>query len=247
MRKILKNETGILYCFTPTVMLITFVFEILAAAYVVIRYKMDTLTRLVFATLVCLAVFQLAEYNVCAATFGLDTLTWAKIGYASITLLPPLGIHIVLTLSGKKMSALTYSLYAIALLFCAYFLLFISGINGNQCMGNYVIFQVSPVASMLHGVYYWSLLLAGSAHCFMSASRMKANTDRHRRLALLSFGLGYLLFMVPTLIAIYAFPGAASGIPSIMCGFAVSLAVVMVAITLPEYKKSKNHRKSTKG
>ena len=49
-----------LYCFSPLVMMITFLIEVTAAVYTVWRYKMNDVTKLVVAILGGLAVFQLA-------------------------------------------------------------------------------------------------------------------------------------------------------------------------------------------
>ena len=54
-----------LYCFSPPVMIATFVIEVSLAIYTLWRYKLNPVTRLTVALLVCLAIFQLAEYNVC--------------------------------------------------------------------------------------------------------------------------------------------------------------------------------------
>ena len=49
-------------------MLATLVIEIILALHTIWRYKLTPVTRIVVALLVCLALFQWAEYNVCEGT-----------------------------------------------------------------------------------------------------------------------------------------------------------------------------------
>ena len=62
-------------------MLATLAIEIILAIHTVWRYKLTPVTRIVVALLVCLALFQWAEYNVCEGTVLFDSLGWAKLGY----------------------------------------------------------------------------------------------------------------------------------------------------------------------
>lgn len=223
----------VLGCFSPPVMIATFAIEIGLAAYVVWRYQMTTVTRIATALLLCLAIFQLAEYNVCAAAFGLSSSTWSRIGFVAITALPPLGIHLSTAMAKRRRPALVAGAYAVGVVFAAIFLLTPS-INGHQCMGNYVIFQVMQNVMPIYGLYYWGLLVAGVALCWQYA-RAERSVTRRRAQHLLA--TGYLLFMVPTLIVMMLDPVSLSAIPSVMCGFAVLLAVTLAGGVLPNYYK----------
>ena len=91
-------NTNSLHCFSPPVMLATFLIEISLAVYVTWRYQLTAVTRLATAILFFLALFQLAEWNVCEGSFGIDSLGWSRLGYIAITMLPPLGSSFVLGL-----------------------------------------------------------------------------------------------------------------------------------------------------
>src|SRR5687768_2570427 len=93
----MKKYTNKLFCFSPPVMIATFAIEIALAIYAVWRYKLNTISRLVVSLLVFLAIFQFAEYMLCGG-FGVDGFTWSRIGYVSITMLPPLGLHLATVL-----------------------------------------------------------------------------------------------------------------------------------------------------
>ena len=59
MEKIKKPR---LYCFSPAVMLATLTIEIILAIYTFWKYKLNAVTKIVIMLLICLALFQWAEY-----------------------------------------------------------------------------------------------------------------------------------------------------------------------------------------
>lgn len=235
-----------LYCFSPLVMLATFAIEIIAALYVLWRYRIDRVTRIAIAMLCCLAFFQLAEYNVCEAAFGLDGITWSRLGYVAITFLPALGVHFVLALAQRPNGWLLTACYGVAVTLSAFFLFATTGISGHQCMGNYAIFQVSGAASYAHGTYYWLLLATGVGLSIRYARSITGAKRDHQKRALYGLALSYTLFMAPTIVAIYTWPEVFYAIPSVMCGFAVIFAIMITWYVLPQYyngkKPTKNHR-----
>jgi len=50
---------------------------------------------------------------------------------------------------------------------------------------------------------------------------------------------GYVVFIAPTTLVNIIDPSTITGIPSIMCGFAVLMAVALAGKVLPEYTKQK--------
>lgn len=224
-------KTDKLYCFSPPVMMATFLIEISLMVYTLWRYKMSSVTKVSAAILGCLAMFQLAEYNVCEGTVLFDSAGWARLGYAAITLLPPLGIHLVNRISNDKTRWPVVSGYAVGGLFAAYFLFMTGGIAAGACLGNYVIFEQQPGAAMWYGLYYYGLLMFGIIYALQRAG----NAPRHIKQALRALVVGYVLFMVPTTFANIVSPTTISGIPSIMCGFAVLLALAIAGRVLPYY------------
>jgi hypothetical protein len=226
----LKPDT--LYCFSPPVMLATFVIEIACAVYVLWRYKLTPLTRLAALILVGLATFQLAEYNICEGSWGLDSLTWARIGYVAITLLPPLGLHLATKLVGQRQPVLLGAAYSAALVFSAFFLFIGQGMQAEQCLGNYVIFTTAEWAVLPYAAYYYGLLMLGVGYALQAGRTIQSTGKRH---ALYALALGYLAFIVPTTTVNIIDPETLAGIPSIMCGFAVILALTLTFIVLPRY------------
>lgn len=227
-------KEGKLYCFSPPVMLATFFIEIIGALYVFVRYKLTPITRLAMAVLVGLAIFQLAEYNVCEGAWGVDSLTWARIGYAAITLLPPLGLHLATRIAQQKQKILVISAYTVAAAFAVVFLFVGHGMQSQECLGNYVIFKIAHWAMTPYAIYYYGLLFMTIGYAFRAAQTIKA---RFKREALIALAIGYMVFILPTTAANLVDPSTLAGIPSIMCGFAVIWAVVLTTVVVPRYYK----------
>ena len=233
-------KTNSFYCFSPPVMLITFVIEIALILYTFYRYRADKLTKLCMCIFALLAVFQLAEYNVCVGALGIDSLSWSRIGYVCITFLPVLGIHALLTIAKRNASLLVAGLYSLATVFAAYFLTVGQGLTSSACMGNYVIFEVNPHINTLFMLYYYGLEIFALYTGWFLAQKTKQKKIRR---ALYGFALGYLCLLVPTTTVNIIDPETIHGIPSIMCGFAILLAGLIATVVLPNAAKVKKYKK----
>lgn len=215
-------------------MIATLAIELCLVAYAIFRYKLNMVGRLTVALLVFLALFQLAEFNVCTGGSDSDVM-WSRIGFAAISTLPPLGLHLMYVLAKNPGRKMVYGAYAAMALFIGYFLLYESVFAGQQCTGNYVIFQLTEYAGGWYSVYYFGLLLVAIVQGFRWVEQHKSADKLNVRQIQAIKGLiaGYLVFLVPTAIASTVNPETRGGIPSIMCGFAVLLAIILVFHILP--------------
>ena len=100
---------------------------------------------------------------------------------------------------------------------------------GHVCAGNYAIFQLTPrLGGLYFGYYYlWLFIGIGLSLYFSIKARMLI------RQALILQAMGFLVFVLPTGIVNDLNPQTISGIPSIMCGFAVLYALILVFAILP--------------
>ena len=221
-------------CFSPPVMLVTLIIEFSLALYTLWRYKLDVAGRLVIATLVSLATFQLAEYNVCTS-HGMSAIQWSRLGYVAITLLPALGIHLLFVLARKPGRKVVAAAYTSMAGFIIYFLTYSAAFIGYKCTGNYVIFQIGVTPALAYGFYYYGWLLAAIIMGMRWANDlMKAGKKQLARMnAIRSLIVGYLVFLVPTALANTVKPETRRGIPSIMCGFAVIFALILALYLMP--------------
>ncbi len=210
-------------------MLATFFIEIALIIYILLYRKMSTTIRIGVLLLFCLAVFQMSEYGICES-WGLAGDPWARIGFVAITLLPPLGLHLVFSIAKQK-SKILYVAYFGALSWICLFL-FGGILEGSVCSGNYVIFNIPNPYEGNYYLYYNSILLATIFIAFAFAHKQK---NAKIRLALRLLAAGYLTFIVPSILfsLVNDYVGHDSPLPSVMCGFAVILALILSLKVLP--------------
>jgi hypothetical protein len=222
-------------------MLATFVIEVSLIIYTLWRYKLSIFSKLTIAILGFLATFQLAEYMICGG-MSISGDYWARIGFVSITMLPPLGIHLATEIVGnKKHRKLAWASYGFAAAFIIFFLAVANAIEHKVCGGNYIIFNIMRSADWVYALYYYGLLLTGVTYCLVQAGKVKKQATKK---ALQGFGAGYVLFLLPTTTLNLIDPTTTRAIPSIMCGFAVVLAFAIVFWVLPHVNQTRNNQKN---
>ena len=235
-KKSTTRNKNTLYCFSPLVMIITFVVEIALAIYTFLRIKPSRIKNIISASLVLLAVFQLVEFFVCGSYSSFITDVSSRIGFVAITFLPALGVTLANELAGRK----NHWSSALALLTATGFAVFFgfapSAVNNSICTGNYVIFILSEAATAVYSSYYFGLLLITLAIVFVLAGKQKSKV---RRNSLHWLGIGTLSFLVPTGIVYWVVPSSELAIPSVMCGFAIIYAIILAFIIAPQTSSAK--------
>lgn len=223
-----------LNCFSPPVMLATLAIEFGLAGYALWRYKLSEITKIIIALLVNLAIFQTAEYFVCTG-YGNDPLFWSKVGFVAITTLPPLGLHAMHKLAGKPAGTLVKVAYGTMAGFIVFFLTYKNAFVGHQCAGNYIIFQLGYNVAGAYSVYYYGWMFASLYQGIKWANELKEQGAKgFKKLETVrALIVGYLVFIVPVAIVNTVKPETTAGIPSIMCGFAVLLALILGLYILP--------------
>lgn len=219
-------------------MLATAIIEISLLIYTLYKYGTKSIGRLVALILLLLAIFQIAEYNICGG-LGLNSQFWSRVGFMVIAVLPPLGIHLSMMIAKKDIKWLRYTAYLSGLIWVAIFGLSERAFSGYSCGGNYIIFQVNENFGSAYMLYYYFWLFAaiGLSIWFM----FKASKSQMKSLLLLV--IGYFLFIVPTSLINGINPTTIEGLPSILCGFAVFYALVITFGILPNELKTKKRTK----
>lgn len=230
----MHKRNQVLRCFSPPVMLATLLIETALGLYVLWRYKLSVTTKLIATFLFTLAIFQMAEYHVCTG-IGSNPVAWSKLGFVAITALPPMGLHLLHRLAKRPEAALVKTAYLTMLGFMAFFILTPTGFSGHQCTGNYVIFQFAPKIAGAYSAYYYGWLAVGIGLSISWAKQAKQAGQKFisQYESLTALLVGYLIFLVPTGVANSVKPETRQGIPSIMCGFAVLLALILALYIAP--------------
>jgi len=217
-------------------MITTFFIEVGLIIYTILFRKLNLSVRLIVFIIAALAVFQLAEFGVCES-LGLGNSTWAKIGFSATTLLPPFGLHLVFTMARKK-SKLIPIAYAGAAVWVGFFV-FGNIMSGAVCEGNYVIFNFADPFEGLYYIFYDIILFVTMALGLLFARGAKKVKTKK---ALHWLVIGYASFIVPAMIfaQIDSRTGSDSTLPSILCGFAILLALIIVLRVLPMVSNRKH-------
>ncbi len=224
----MRYSSNKFYCFSPPVMLATIIIEIGLLLYTAIRYPFKPVTRIVMVMLFLLALFQMAEYSICGR-LSLSAGTWSRMGYVAITLLPALGIHLIQEISKRGTKYLKYLAYANASVWVVVFGFSNSAFRSYVCEGNYVIFHLTNFADSAFFYYYYFWL---GVTLFL-IWRWAKTAVKSLREALILVAVGYLVFLVPTTVINGINADSRNGVPSIMCGFAVIYAIILVFGVLP--------------
>jgi hypothetical protein len=224
------KKANTFYCFSPPVMIATMIIETTMFFYVIYRYKLDTTTRIIAAILVLLAIFQLSEFKVCG---GQQAEIFMHIGFVAITILPALGLHLIYRIAQKKNLIVLATSYVVCGIFAITLGLRNSAFLGRVCGGNYSIFTLANKVGGFYYAYYYILLFVGIGLSLYFAHV----ANKKIRKALLLQVFGYLSFLLPTGIVNTINPKTIQGIPSIMCGFAVIYALILVFGIAPTVSK----------
>lgn len=228
-----KNKKMGFYCFSPPVMIATFLIEIILLIATLIKRTMNKTVALICITLFSLAMFQLCEFFVCGG-FGASPIFWSRLGFIFITTLPPLGLHLVSKLAGKKTGWIVWFGYGLMLTWILFFGFSENAFTNHQCVSNYVIFSLHHIIGYLYSAYYYILLLIGILTAFSYGEKTKI---KHKKESLFAMIVGYLVFLVPTATANTMNPATLAGIPSIMCGFAILFALILFFYIIPRNSK----------
>lgn len=229
-RKFFSNEST-LFCFTPLISLITFIIEFFMAGYVLYRYGLTKFTRIAVLLLVLLGVFQLAEYMICK---GGDPQLWSKIGTASITLLPVMALHLITMITRKSRWTQVGYIFG-ALIIGA--IVFMQVPILPQCTGKFVILWFDDLFSYVFYIYYAAFVFMGVEMIIRTWRTHKGSNTK-----LFWAMMIYLSFIIPTTLVYIFISFARAGMPSIMCGFAVIGAIILVFKELPLLYRAKRRK-----
>jgi len=206
-------------------MLATFIIEIILAIYLYFRYRSNRFSNLTAIIIILLSGFQLAEYQVCGDNHAL---LWARIGFVIITFLPVLGLHLI-SLITKKTNYLKIG-YIALILFIFIFAFIPNALTQAVCGGNYIVFEGQQSLMWIYGLYYFGFIFLAIWEAFEYLQKKKSR-------ALVWLIIGYISFLLPMGIIYIISPQVRSAVPSVMCGFAITMALILALIVVPKYNK----------
>lgn len=216
-----------LCCFSPPVMLVTMAIEGALAIYVLAKYRRGAFAKLAAALIALLGIFQLSEYQVCGDHYPQF---WAHFGLVAITLLPVVGLQLISFVTRNRRFLMLG--YALAIILALIFAFIPQSITGSFCGGNYVIFDGPAGLYRFYGAYYSAFLIF---EIWELLGAMHKHKNGAIQWVLQWFIIGYLSFMVPMGVVYAVYAPARTAVASIMCGFAVILALIIAFQIVPKY------------
>jgi hypothetical protein len=211
-------------CFAPYVSLSTFVIEFLLAAFFLLKNPRDNLNRMIALISLLLGVYQLNEFLICVTGLGLFT----KLAMITTAILPGLAITYALIISRKKLKAYWHALiYAPAVFFILMFILSNHLANPTICNSVFVQYSGGGLLAAFFGSYYLIYLMVSAIIFYFAASNAKSKYEE--RLARLGM-LGMFIFTIPTFVFLLFLPALKIQFASVLCEFALLLAIELVFV-----------------
>jgi len=227
-------------CFTPAVSLSIAIVEFILATVLLLAFPKTTLRDFSSVLIYILGFYQFAEFMICTSS---NPFLWARLGFAAYTLLPAIGLNTALRFVNRKPNY--FLIYSIPAIFCIFALCFPIIISTN-CQPSFVevhsLFNQanSSLNTLLFSVYtaYYFLFIVASCSLFYLNFRADKNKIK-KRIDLIEI-LGVLLMTVPTIVFIIIFPYLGARWHSVLCAFAVFVAITsFIAV----YLENKIHKK----
>lgn len=215
--------------------LVTGVLEVLAGVYTLSGPGRRTVLRPVAGILFLLAGYQFAEVAVCARP---SALILSRLAYFVITWLPPLGLWLAAVLAargGKVLRSLSLC-YLVAACGLAVWILAVPGlITRSVCELVLTRYFPSGPFDVVYAIFYQTGLLA---IVFGSGLAIASSSDAVARKHLANLQMGILGFMFPAMAVRLIVAGRGDMLPSVMCHFAVILAVSLVGLVVRERRRT---------
>lgn len=209
------------------------------AAYSLVKYPRGIFLAVVVLLLVCLASFQLAEYQICEDSPA-HLFTWTKMGLVGISLLPALGMHLIGTVTRR--SLLIPFGYGCAIAYALIFIFVPGATMGADCLGNYVILRLSSGwLGRLYEFYYLGFVGLAMLELILRLSKRDRSGERGFSRGLIGWTLfAFLSFTLPMALTAIISAELRKATPSIMCGFAVFFALIVTFYVAPRYARERD-------
>ena len=214
--------------YSPGLAIATACFEISVAVWALRGPGERSIIRTTGAILLLLATYQIIEVSICSNVSAAGFLP--QLAFIAVTWLPPLGLVLIANLYRPRSRMLyrnAYSMLAVALGIVVWIALDRGFVSVSVCTAVFARYTSATTRFMLYSGFYWLGLLG---MILFSGYGVKTCDDCHRRRLLFQVFAGTLVFVVPSLLASYFVPPARGALPSVMCHFALLLAIFLTRL-----------------
>ena len=212
-----------------TLSLIFFVIELVILIIVIIFNRDHPFFWSIVGLVGLLQLYQLSEWLIC---IGVNENVTGRIAYVIITFLPPLGYFLCTRIVGWKFPDYWIG-FAAATAFSLYYLISPNSVELVDCNPLYAIYNYD--LSLYYGIYYIGILVYSIL--FLVAHMIWRREKIERKLSILLL-IGYLSFLAPMYLMILIDYSFINTVTSIMCKYALLLAVTLGIFSFVKPKKT---------
>lgn len=217
--------------YSPLLAIVTGIFEFGAAIFAFVSVGRKHILYPVGLILLLLAGYQFSEVAVCSQP---ENLIFARVAFFNITWLPVLGILLVYRLSDPKhkwLKSIPIFYFAAGLVFSFWILMDSSSITKSVChivIARYT--TLNPFETAFGAFFQLGLAIT----IFWAAAGMVYAQDSVSRKHLANLQTGILGFVLPSFIVRLLVSEPGGLLPSVMCHFALILAISLCALVVRE-------------
>lgn len=172
--------------------------------------------RLAMLMIFVLAAYQFFEFLICNRV--INSSMSAYIAFVNLSMLPPIGLIMVLAFY-NKLAKRHYLVFLPAAILLLYYATMISDFKVVKCSFFYAMYNY-PLGDLYGLIYYTPVL----ATIYYLVKIIKENKNDEKAFLSKVLVVGYLLFLIPSIIAAILYPEFLKMIESVMCKFAFVFA-----------------------
>jgi len=222
--------------YDPTLSLTTASFEIMAAIWALRGPGRREIVKPAGAILLLLAGYQILEVLICSSS----TASWylPQLAFINVTWLPPTGIllaHRLRSLVPPSGRYFARGMFALAFGFSGWIAAHPGFASEPVCQVVFARYAHTPAPYLAYAAFYWvgllgMVLIAGHGATY--------SADPHGRRLSTQLLIGSLAFILPSLLTSWVFRIPEGAFASIMCHYALFLAVFLARILYLERRSS---------
>ncbi len=213
-------------CFTPTISISIAIIEFALASILLLFFPKSDFRNFFAFFIYLLGFYQFTEFMLCSG----NALFWATMGFITYTFLPAIALHAVLKIFKRKFNIIW--VYVVPVIASILAISIPGFIIKASCERYFIsidtIFINSSPSFLLLGalaiytIYYFGFLVL--TYSIILKDYLKQKNKIKREIELVEM-VGILLMTVPTLVLLILFPVFGIMFPSVLCAFAIFVAI----------------------
>jgi hypothetical protein len=226
--------------YSPILSIVTATLEISAVFWALRGPGRRYIIQPTAAILLFLAGYQIVEAVFCTGMLPMTGQLLPRLAFVVVAWLPPTGLLLVARLyptTSRAFHRYAYAMYAVCALLVAAIVMDRNFVSESVCMVVFARYTTPTTLNQFYGFFYQTGLMS---MLLISAFGVTICHDDHQRLLLGQVLLGSIAFIFPALITVAVIPIAENALPSILCHFALALALFLMRLVSIERKQAVN-------